>query len=117
MGQIHLQQMEFYAYHGHLDEEQIVGNKFLVDLKLDTNMSKPCQSDCLEDAVDYQKAYQLVEQEMKQTARLLEHVAQRILNALKSAFSHQLEQITVTISKLNPPVGGKVDRVSVTVTA
>jgi len=31
MGRITIEEMEFYAFHGHYQEEQIVGNRFLVD--------------------------------------------------------------------------------------
>ncbi len=35
--------MEFYAFHGHYEEEQIVGNRFLVDLEMETDMEKAAQ--------------------------------------------------------------------------
>ena len=35
MGKIIIEEMEFYAFHGHYQEEQIVGNRFLVDLEMD----------------------------------------------------------------------------------
>lgn len=114
MGQIHLENMEFFAYHGHLEEEQIIGNTFLVDLMLETDMEKPAKTDELDDALDYQKAYQIIQHEMTQNSCLLEHVAQRILNSLYQTLKEKLDKATVKVSKLNPPVGGKVGKVSVT---
>jgi len=38
MGLIQIENMEFYAFHGHFKEERIVGNKFLVDLTIETDM-------------------------------------------------------------------------------
>ncbi len=113
MGLIKIENMEFYAYHGHFKEEQVVGNKFLVDLELQTNMSAPAKSDNLKDALNYQTAYELVKEQMKYPSHLLEHVANRILDALYGHFD-ALERAQVKVSKMNPPMGGKMERVSVT---
>ena len=41
MGLIQIENMEFYSFHGHFREEQIVGSRFLVDLTIETDMSLP----------------------------------------------------------------------------
>ncbi len=112
MGLIQIENMEFYAFHGHFREEQIVGNKFLVNLTIETDMQKPRESDNLRDAVNYQKAYQIVKDEMEKKSHLLEHIAGRILDALYSEMSG-IKKITVKVSKMNPPMGGKIGSVSV----
>ena len=113
MGKIHLESMEFYAYHGHYKEEQIVGNRFLVDLIIETDMTTPALTDELEDAVNYQVAYKLVKQEMKVKSKLLENIAKRILDALFREFKG-IDRASVTIRKMNPPMGGQMKAVSVT---
>ena len=113
MSLIQLAQMEFYAYHGHFKEEQIVGNKFLVDLILESDMTTASKSDDLKDAVNYQKAYQLVKDEMEKKSHLLENIARRIIDSIFSELDG-IEKITVKVAKMNPPVGGKMDYVSVT---
>ena len=60
MGLIKIENMEFYSFHGHFREERIVGNKFLVDLTIETDMTIPAKSDNLKDAVNYQKVYDIV---------------------------------------------------------
>jgi dihydroneopterin aldolase len=107
--------MEFFAYHGCYKEEQVVGNQFVVNLKLETSNHEAISSDKLRDALNYQQAYQIVKGEMAQTSHLLEHVCGRILNSLFQKFE-LLDSATVKVSKLNPPMGGKMDRVSVTLT-
>ena len=114
MGLIHLEGMEFYAFHGHYKEEQIVGNRFLIDVTIETDMEKPMGSDNLKDAVNYQRAYEIVKQEMQKKSHLLEHIAGRILNALHAEMEG-IKKATVKVSKMNPPVGGKVNSVSVIV--
>ena len=113
MGLIQIDNMEFYAYHGHYKEEQIVGNKFLVSLTIETDMTKPSRSDSLKDAVNYQAAYRLVETEMEKKSHLLENIAKRILDALYRELDG-IKKATIKVAKTNPPVGGKVDSVSIT---
>ena len=115
MGLIQLENMEFYAFHGHFKEEQIVGNRFIVSVTIDTDLEKPARSDRLEDTLNYQKAYQIVKFEMTKKSHLLENIASHILDALYSSFS-TIRSATVKISKMNPPMGGKMDCVSITLT-
>jgi 7,8-dihydroneopterin aldolase/epimerase/oxygenase len=111
MSLIHLEDMEFYAYHGCFQEEQIVGNRFLVNLTLETNVDKASETDNINDTLNYQVAYQLVKQEMAVKSHLLEHVGNRILLTLFNHFE-ELEYARVKVSKLNPPMGGVMRCVS-----
>lgn len=113
MGIIEIEGMKFYAFHGHFESEQLVGNNFTVDLRIETNCEKAANSDVLNDALNYQKAYKIVKKEMEIPSHLLEHVAKRILDALYNHFS-TIEKARVKISKLNPPMGGEIEKVSVT---
>ncbi len=113
MGQIDLEGLEFYAYHGHYPIEKEVGNKFIVNVSIQTDCEAAGKSDRLEDALDYQKVYELIMQEMAITSDLLENVATRILNQLYAEFS-VIEHARVKISKMNPPMGGQIEKVSVT---
>jgi 7,8-dihydroneopterin aldolase/epimerase/oxygenase len=113
MGQIKIENMEFYSFHGHYKEERIVGNKFLVDLTIETDIEKPAETDNLADAVNYQKVYKIVMQEMETKSHLLEHIAGRIIKGIYSEMQN-IKGITVKVSKMNPQMGGKVGSVSVT---
>jgi len=113
MGKIVIEEMEFYAFHGHYQEEQIVGNRFLVDLELQADLSAPADSDNLKDAVNYQKAYQIIKNEMRRTkSRLLENIGKRILDALFSEMEG-IQKATIRIRKLNPPMGGPIKSVGI----
>ncbi len=116
MGLIKIEGMEFYAFHGHYKEEQIVGNRFLVDLEMETDMSVPAESDALEDAVNYQVAYRVVKEEMKRiNSNLLENIGKRILDAIYRELDG-INSVTITIRKMNPPMGGPIKNVSVKMT-
>ncbi len=108
--------MEFYAYHGCFKEEQIIGTRFLVDLYLETNTDKAEMSDELADTVNYQEVYLLVKKEMEIKSKLLEHVGRRILDAVKESFP-EVNSASLKISKMNPPLGGKMKNVSLTMRA
>ena len=113
LGQIRLNVMEFYAYHGCYQEERSTGNRFLVDLVLEVVMGKASKTDDLNDALNYAKVYESVKQEMSVPSHLLEHLSSRILNTLFERFP-QLERAEICVSKLHPPVDGQVESVSVT---
>jgi dihydroneopterin aldolase len=112
MGIIHIEGMEFYAYHGCYEAEQIVGNKFLVDLTMETDISIPSISDNIRDALNYQQAYEIVKKQMQIRSNLLENIAVRIIDSLYEKFP-QLKKATVKVTKLNPPIGGQIKGVSV----
>jgi dihydroneopterin aldolase len=105
--------MEFFGYHGCYKEEQVVGNHFVVNLRLETLSQVASTTDRISDALNYQIAYEIVKREMVIPSHLLEHVSTRILNTLFKEID-LLDVATVKVSKLNPPMGGKMDRVSVT---
>jgi len=112
MGLIRIEQMEFYSFHGCFEEERIVGNRFIVDLEMETDMERAAETDKIGDALNYQTAYDLIKLEMKTNSYLLEHIATRILDALFNNFP-QLQRASVKVSKMNPPMGGKIKAVSV----
>jgi len=113
MGLIEIEGMQFYAFHGHFESEQKVGNEFKVDLKIEANCNPAAVSDDLNDALNYQSAYEIVKTEMSATSHLLENVAKRILDSLYSNFE-SITKAEVKISKMNPPMGGQIEKVSVT---
>lgn len=113
MALIEIEGMEFYAFHGHFDVEKVAGNRFLVDLKIEADCSKAGQTDQLEDTLDYQKAYLAVKEEMAISSNLLENVGQRIVNRIKSEFP-VVNLVAVKISKMTPPMGGQIEKVSIT---
>ena len=112
MGVIEIEGMEFYAYHGYFDVEQKIGARFMVDVRIEVDCTKAAISDNLDDALDYQKIYTLIKKEMGIVSNLLEHVAGRIHEQFKAQFP-EIEKASVKISKINPPMSGPIEKVSV----
>ncbi len=116
MSMIAIEGMEFYAYHGCFEEEKIIGTGFMVDLYFTTDTTEAELSDNLRKTVNYLEVYRVVKKEMEISSNLLEHISRRILMAVQREFP-QVEWAKVKIQKLNPPLGGKMKSVSVTLTS
>lgn len=112
MSTIAIEGMEFYSYHGHFEEEAVIGTKFILDLFFETNTTKAEQSDDLDETVNYLEVYLIIKKQMEQSSYLIEHVARRIVDALMEEFV-QMESLKLKFRKMNPPLGGKMNSVSV----
>ncbi|MDR0431415.1 MAG: dihydroneopterin aldolase [Tannerellaceae bacterium] len=112
ISKIELNGLKFYAYHGVLPQERIVGNNFIINIILTAPLEKAIQSDDLGHTINYAVVYNLIKKEMAIPSNLLEHVAGRIIDSLKEAFPGLME-IELSLSKLNPPVGGDIRSASV----
>jgi len=104
--------MEFHAFHGCLEHEQQLGNTFMVTVSIETDTTLASQSDHLHDTLNYQLVYDVIKKEMAIPSKLIEHLTKRLIDKLMEIFP-QIEQISVKLSKLNPPLGGKVSSVYV----
>ena len=112
MGQIYLENIRTYSHHGCMKEETVIGSEYRVDLWVDADLTVASSSDDLRNTPDYVVLHKIVVEEMNIASRLLEHVAQRIINRIKFAVTG-LDRIQVRVSKINPPIGGDVQAVSV----
>ncbi len=110
MGLIALEGMHFYAYHGFYEEEQVIGNEYVVDIVIDTDFTQAITGDRITKTINYETVFQVVQIEMRTKSKLLEHLAGRILLRLKSTFD-ALRAVTIRIYKITPVIGGKVERV------
>ncbi len=113
MGTIRLKNIKIYAFHGCLVEEGQIGTDYLVNLSVKADLKKASKTDELSDTVDYVMIQKIVREEMAVRAKLLEHVATRIINSILSRLE-RVNEVKVTVAKRNPPIGGDVAEVSVT---
>jgi dihydroneopterin aldolase len=115
MGIIKVENIRIYAHHGCLAEETIIGSDYRVDLKVTANLQPSAESDALEDTVDYVLLNAIVKEEMAKPSKLLETVAKRILTQIFIK-DQRVTKATVKISKINPPIGGDVEMVTIKLT-
>ncbi|RYG53378.1 MAG: dihydroneopterin aldolase [Chitinophagaceae bacterium] len=112
MGTIKLTNIRTFSHHGCLPEETKIGSEYRVDLEVKANLDLACKSDELNDTVDYVLLNRIVKEEMAIPSKLLETVANRIMKRVFNE-SLQVSAISVCVSKVNPPIGGDVEMVSV----
>ena len=105
--------IQTWSRHGLHPEELAMGGNFTVDLVLKGDLKKAAESDDIADTFDYAFANRVVQEEMDQPSKLLEHVAGRILDRLKTELKG-LKEIVVSVTKHHPPMPGQIDAVSVT---
>ena len=113
MAKILLEGLEFFAYHGYHKEERKTGNRYNVDVIVEADVMQAAVHDRLKDTIDYAQLYRTVKEEMEQPAKLLEHIANRIIQRVLEQFS-QVNAVEVQVSKFNPPLGGVCRRACVT---
>ncbi|MBP2834219.1 dihydroneopterin aldolase [Aquimarina sp. U1-2] len=112
MGVIKLKNIKVYAYHGCLVEEKKIGSDYRVDLKIKADLTTSATSDRLADTVDYVHLNHIVKQEMAIRSKLLEHAAERILKRILEEIT-MVQKATVAVAKINPPIGGNVEMVTI----
>ena len=112
MNAIILEDMKFHAFHGVFPEEQVIGATYSVTLKLVFDFSKAAREDDLKETVDYAEVYRLVKEEMQQRSKLIEHVAQRIVDRVLLHFP-SMKSVEIRLSKHNPPVDGEMEKATV----
>jgi 7,8-dihydroneopterin aldolase/epimerase/oxygenase len=115
LGTIKVENIRVYAYHGCLVEETKIGSDYRVDVKVKADLTSSSVSDDLNDTVDYVLLNRIVKEEMSIASKLLETVCNRIINRILKE-SLLVNKITVAISKLNPPIGGDVEKVTIKIT-
>ncbi|MBQ4820038.1 dihydroneopterin aldolase [Aquimarina sp. MMG016] len=113
MGLVKLKNIKVYAYHGCLVEEKKIGSDYRVDLKVKADLTTSAETDKLADTVDYVHLNFIVKEEMAIRSKLLEHVAERILVRILKEIP-MVEKATIDVSKINPPIGGNVELVTIT---
>lgn len=112
MGKVKINNIRLYAHHGCLREESVVGSEYVVAVTVGADLSGASVSDDLSDTVDYVHIHQIVKEEMQIASKLLEHVAKRIIDRILFEIA-LADDVEVAVSKINPPIGGDVEKVTV----
>ena len=109
---IYLDDMRFYAYHGVMEQERLVGGEYSVLLAVEADLTEAVRTDDVADTVNYAALYEVVKGEMAVPSKLLEHVAGRIGRRALDKFE-RITTLTIRVTKLNPPMGADCKGASV----
>lgn len=115
MHKIFVEGISVYAYHGCLEEEGRIGTNYLVDVIMETDFTSAAKSDELNETINYVVVYDIVKAEMAIRSKLIEHVGQKIIDRLKKEI-RGIHKAEVKVTKLNPPMNGNVQSVSISIT-
>jgi 7,8-dihydroneopterin aldolase/epimerase/oxygenase len=114
MGKIALEGLEFFAYHGAYIEEQKIGNRYSVDITIETDFTTAAETDRLKETVNYEDVYDHIKEVMHQKHRLLEHIGHSIIERIRLQYPN-IQQVEVAVSKFNPPIGGVCERAKIVI--
>jgi len=112
MGKIKLKNIKIYSNHGCLDEERLIGSDYVLQLDVKTDLNKSCRTDDIKDTVDYVALNSIIKEETLKRSKLLENVAHRIIDRIFNEH-RSVTKAKVEISKINPPIEGNVEAVSI----
>jgi dihydroneopterin aldolase len=108
MAIISLEGIKMFAHHGFYEEETILGNEFVIDLSVDTSIFVAAKRDDLFKSVNYETLFYLCKVEMREPAKLIETVAQRIVDRIEEHFEN-VNGVAIKLSKMYPPLDGEVE--------
>jgi dihydroneopterin aldolase len=114
MGKVTLEGIEFHAYHGAYPEESILGNRFTLDLELETDFKEAMLNDDLKETIDYGQLYKLIKSRMEVKVKLLEHLGHLIVTDIVEAYP-KTQKIKIILKKHHPALGGLVKHSAVTI--
>lgn len=110
---VSLEGMEFHAFHGFYEFEREQGNDFVIDVYITTDFDAAAQTDDLSGTVNYEGIYEIVSDEMQVPTKLLERLAQRMIDRMFATFINA-QKIEISIAKKNPPIEGNIKQSRIT---
>ncbi len=116
MAKIRIHNMMFYGFHGVYEYEREQGQKFYIDVEVETKDDKVAETDSLTDGVDTAAIYDIVKDvtENKRFQLLLAlgaHIGDRII----AKYAH-FASVKTTIRKPSVPISGPIDYVEAEIT-
>lgn len=113
MDKIYLNGLSFYGYHGAIKEENVLGQRFLVDLELLLNLKKAGETDELDYSIHYGEVFELTKGIVEgECYALIEAVAEKIATELLAQYP-LLDACQVKVIKPDPPIAGYYHSVAV----
>lgn len=117
MDYIHIREMTFYAYHGALEEETRLGQRFQANVSIATNLSQAGQTDELAYTINYAEVYTICEEIIEGApVQLIETLAERIAATILERFAPKARGVRVELIKPDPPIPGNLQSVAVDIT-
>ena len=110
---VKVENLKMFAFHGCMEEEKVIGSDYIVNIEADCFVGNDAFNDNISETIDYVDLARIAKREMLIRSKLLEAVVKRIIDRSFEEID-VLNKISVTVSKLNPPINADVEAVSVT---
>ena len=105
--------MEFYGYHGVFQEENKLGQRFVIDLEVEADLKRAGETDNLDYSINYGQLYFDVKEIVEgKPYKLIEAVAEKIAQTLLDSYT-LIMGVKVSVIKPDPPIPGHYQSVSV----
>ncbi len=112
-GKIHLQGLVFFGHHGCHHEETTLGQRFVLDVTLTTDMAEAARQDHVAATVNYVEVYEQCRAVVEGApVHLLETLCDRLLTVLLEQHP-RVERAWVKVTKPGVPIAGALDAVAV----
>ena len=111
-GTVKVENLKIFAYHGCMEEEEIIGSDYIVNIKAYCVLGEKAFFDDITETVNYVDLARIAEREMAVRSKLLESVAKRITISCMKEIA-LIEEVFVSISKVCPPINADVETVTV----
>lgn len=116
MDEVFLRGMQFYGRHGVLPQEQVLGQRFIVHVRLQADLRAACASDEVADTVNYAAVHACVQARVQgQPVNLIERLAELIAQDILTTWP-TVAQVTVEVEKPQAPIAGVLDTAGVAIT-
>lgn len=108
--------LNIYAYHGVNPEEKVDGQNFILDITSKVDLSKPCESDNVDDTVSYAKIIkEATKIFLSEKNDLLERAAKRVAEGLLERFE-KIQEVNIVLKKPEAPIKADFEYVAVEIT-
>lgn len=110
-----LKNCSFFARHGLLEQEEVLGQRFFVDAEMEVEAGDALVTDSIDNTVDYGVAFAVIERiVVGQRRYLIEALANDIALGLRARYN-QIQRVKITVRKPSAPVPGILDYAQVSV--
>lgn len=112
-GTVEVNNLKVTAFHGVMEQERVVGNRFEVTVHVDCDFTEAARLDRVDMTVNYAEIVDIIKAEMAQPALLIETVARRIALRVADRWPDLVTGGMVRVAKIVPPIPGQMDSVAV----
>lgn len=112
-GTVEVNNLKVTAFHGVMEQERVVGNRFEVTVHVDCDFTEAARLDRVDLTVNYAEIVDIIRAEMAKNSLLIETVARRIALRVADRWPDLVTGGMVRVAKIVPPIPGQMDSVAV----